>query len=125
MVLTEDDYFDYLMWINKSNPQIPIPAQVINAWTDNALLFLGFEMSAWPFRMLFRSILNEERQQTRSRDYDSLVVQLQPGDDNIQPDRARKYLEKFFSNEKFNIYWGSPNDFIKELRSQWNGGDNP
>ncbi len=125
-MLTEDDYFDYLMWINKTNPQIPIPSQVINAWTDNALLFLGFKTSEWHFRMLFRSILNEERRQTRSKGYDSLVVQIQPGDDHIQPDRARKYLEKIFPKRKsFNIYWGSPNDFIRELRRQWNGGENP
>jgi len=75
-------------------------------------------MSEWSFRVLFRSILNTERR-NQERDYKSVAVQLQPGDDNLNPERARGYLEKFFREDKLEIYWGSADDFLSELGGQW------
>ncbi len=115
LVLTEDDYFEYLMWINKPSLQIPIPKPVTDAFEKNALLFLGFRMSDWNFRLLFRSILNGERRVTREA-IDSLAVQLKQGEDYIQPERARQVLEKVFTQQRFNLYWGRSTDFLRDLR---------
>ena len=114
LVLTEDDYFDFLMWINRSNHQLPIPEEVTSAWQQNALLFLGFQLTDWNFRLLYRSILTEERSKLRP-DIRSVAVQLQPGDDNLRPVSARDYLTKYFG-DKFNIYWGSAEDYLRDLR---------
>jgi hypothetical protein len=116
LVLTEDDYFDYLMWVNKTNN--PIPTQVITAWSANALLFLGFQMSDWNFRALLRSILNEERRYSPKR-YKSVAVQIQPVEGNLRPERAYRYLEEFFLGVNIGIYWGSADDFLKELWRRW------
>lgn len=116
LVLTEDDYFEYLMWINRTDHPLHIPDVVINAWQQNALLFLGFQTTDWNFRVLFRSILSEDRRRDRP-DIRSVAVQLQPGDDNLRPDSARRYLEKYFYKD-FNIYWGNTEDFLIDLALQ-------
>ena len=58
VVLTEDDYFDYLMGV-AANKEI-IPSIVRSRLANSALLFLGFRMEEWSFRVLFRSIMNRE-----------------------------------------------------------------
>ena len=61
LVLTEDDYFDYLIGVTSRNDLIP--GVVRRALTDSALLFLGFDLDDWDFRVLFRSIMSREGQQ--------------------------------------------------------------
>lgn len=118
MVVTEDDYFEYMMWVNNPSAQVPLPEPIMTAWRDDALLFLGFQMSDWNFRVLFRSILNEERRES-IRDYRSVSVQLQPGDGYLLPEKARRYLERAFTQQKLDIYWGSGEDFLHELKDRW------
>jgi hypothetical protein len=118
-VLSEDDYFEYLMWINKPNNALPDLLKV--AWKENALLFLGFKMSDWGFRVLYRSILNEDRRreigfQPKVR---SVAVQIRPGDDNLRPEGARAYLTQFFPATMFHLFWGSSENFLAELWTQW------
>ncbi|HEX8502234.1 MAG TPA: CHAT domain-containing protein [Pyrinomonadaceae bacterium] len=115
LVLTEDDYFDYLMRVNSNDADIPVVVDA--AWCANALLFLGFQLDDWDFRVLFRSILNDERRE-KKRDYRSVAVQLSPGDANLQPGRARRYLEQYFGDAKIGTYWGSAGDFAAELRER-------
>jgi hypothetical protein len=115
IVLTEDDYFDYLMWVNNTDD---IPNVVTSAWSANALLFLGFRMDDWNFRVLFRSIMNEERRY-RPRGYKSIAVQIGPEEGSLQPQRARRYLEKFFQGANIATYWGNADDFARDLWRQW------
>lgn len=120
LILTEDDYFDYLMWLNRTEAQIP--TVVTTAWSANALLFLGFQMDDWDFRVLFRSILNEDRRYRR-REHKSIAVQITPQEGTLLPDRARRYLEEYFRGADMGIYWGSAKDFIKELGQRWQDGE--
>jgi hypothetical protein len=113
LVLSEDDYFDYLMRVNRTDAQIP-PA-VVGAWSRNALLFLGFHFEDWRFRVLFRSILNEQRR-NQGRPYHSVAVQINPDDNGVQPEAARRYLAKYFGDPNtVGIYWGSTESFLQEL----------
>jgi hypothetical protein len=113
LVLSEDDYFDYLMRINR--PDAQIPAVVERAWKQNALLFLGFHFEDWRFRVLFRSILNEQRR-NQGRPYQSVAVQINPDDGGLQPEAARRYLAKYFGDPNtVGIYWGSTDSFLQEL----------
>jgi hypothetical protein len=118
LVLTEDDYFDYMMWVNNPAAQIKVPEVIKAAWDEAALVFLGFQMNDWNFRVLFRSILDEQRRQAE-RYYRSMAVQLQPGDGYLKPESARRYLERAFTKDQLDIYWGSADDFLRELKKQW------
>jgi SIR2-like domain len=118
LVLTEDDYFDYLIGVT-SNKDL-IPGVVRRALADTALLFLGFRLEEWNFRVLFRSIMSQEGGGRRAR-YAHVAAQLDPEEGRIlEPERARKYLESYFHDSRISIYWGNVEDFAKELllRSQ-------
>lgn len=120
VVLTEDDYFDFLIGVTSNNKLIP-PA-VRRALTDTALLFLGFQLDDWNFRVLFRSIISRQGGGRRDR-YAHIAAQIEPEEGRtLEPERARRYLENYFSKgADISIYWGSSADFFKELQNQLNG----
>ncbi len=116
LVLTEDDYFDFLIGVT-SNKDL-IPAVIRRALVDAALLFLGFQIDDWNFRVLFRSIMSREGG-GRRRDYAHVAAQISPEEGRIlEPERARHYLEEYFQSEDISIYWGNVEDFTKELAKQ-------
>ncbi len=119
IVLTEDDYFDFLIGVTGNKDLIP--TAVRRALADTALLFLGYQMDDWNFRVLFRSILSQQGGGRRDR-YAHIAAQIEPEEGRIlEPERARRYLENYFSKgADISLYWGSPEDFIKELISKWN-----
>ena len=119
-VLTEDDYFDFLIHFWKERNAVP---PVVRATlTNSSLLFLGFKMHHWDFRVLFRSLLAQEGAKRRSK-HMHVAVQIDPDEDQVMdPERARDYLENYFSeftDADINVYWGSPEDFLRELKTRW------
>jgi hypothetical protein len=116
LVLTEDDYFDYLMGLTRNNDLIPV--QVRRALTDTSLIFLGFQLDDWNFRILFRSIMNRDSGSRRKR-YAHVAGQLTPNEDRLlYPERAQRYLESYFQDSDISIFWGSVEDFMHELQGQ-------
>ena len=119
-VLTEDDYFDFLIHFWKEKEAIP--SMVRAALINTSLLFLGFRMHHWDFRVLFRSLLAQEGAKRRAK-HTHVAVQIDPDDDQVvDPERARDYLENYFSDfadADINVYWGSAEDFLKELKGHW------
>jgi len=116
VVLTQDDYFDYLIDITRNNEVIPpsVRAHLV----DTALLFLGFQMSDWDFRVFFRSIMSQEGRRRRNR-LSHVAVQIDPEQERlIDPKRARDFLERYFSGTEIDIFWGSAEDFLRELLVQ-------
>lgn len=118
LVLTEDDYFDFLIGVT-SNKDL-IPKAVRAALADSALLFLGFQMDDWNFRVLFRSIMSQPGS-GRLSDYAHIAVQVTPEEDRLlAPEQARKFLETYFQQvANITVYWGNSEDFINELYQAW------
>lgn len=118
LVLTEDDYFDYLIGVT-SNKDL-IPDVVRRALADTAMLFLGFQIDDWNFRVFFRSIMSQEGRGRRGR-YAHVAVQIDPEEERIiEPEGARRYLETYFQGADMSIYWGAAADFIRELHALLN-----
>jgi hypothetical protein len=118
-VLTEDDYFDYLLGVARNKDSIP--AAVRAAMSDNTLLFLGFAVDHWSFRALFRS-LTRLMPGGRNRGYNHVAVQVNPEEGRfLDTERARTYLERAFrvENSSVQIYWGRSHDFVRELGNRW------
>jgi len=116
-VLTEDDYFDYLIGVT-SNKDL-IPPVVRRALSDTALLFLGFRLDEWDFRVLFRSLMSQEGRRRRGN-YSHVAVQIDPEESRtLEPERARRYIESYFYGADISIYWGSVEDFVQELQTLW------
>ncbi|MCA1647388.1 MAG: CHAT domain-containing protein [Chloroflexi bacterium] len=117
VVLTEDDYFQYLVAISQGDN--PIPACVSRSWNDDTLLFLGFRVDDWHFRVLFQSIMKQQGS-LRRKQRPHVAVQLDIEDGgSTDPERARDYLERYFGFEHINIYWGSCEKFIREIADLW------
>lgn len=116
IVLTQDDYFDYLIDVTRNNDIIP--TSVRSQLANTALLFLGFQLSDWDFRVFFRSIMSQEGRSRRRR-YSHVAVQIDPEQDRlVDPERARRYLERYLSGANIGIFWGRAEDFLKELLRQ-------
>ena len=75
LVITEDDYFDYLIGVTANNDLIP--PVVRRALADSALLFLGFDLDEWDFRVLFRTVMLRQGGDAR-RDYAHVAAQIDP-----------------------------------------------
>ena len=119
MVLTEDDHFDFLIGVTGNRDLIPVTVR--RALADTALLFLGFHMEDWNFRVLFRSIMNQQGGGRRKR-YAHIAAQIDPEQGRaIDPERARHYLEQYFGDADITIYWGSADDFLRELQARLAG----
>jgi len=115
MVLTEDDYYEFLMGFNANKKRTPavIPPAVLRALADTTLLMLGFSLDEWAFHGLFRMVMVQPGTARRSS---NIGVQLEPDDlHNVNPKKARKYLEKYFGDTKTKIYWGKSQDFLRQL----------
>ncbi len=115
MVLTEDNYYEFLMGFNANKKRTPavIPPAVLRALADSTLLMLGFDLDDWAFQALFRMVMVQPGTARRAS---NIGVQIEPDDlHNLNPQKAHKYLEKYFGDTKTQIYWGKSQDFLRQL----------
>ncbi|MEM9462452.1 MAG: CHAT domain-containing protein [Myxococcota bacterium] len=119
LVMTEDDYFDYLLQANAARL---FPREVESALVDNSLLFLGFRLTDWHFRVLFRLMMSLPGRE-RLKQYCHVAVQLDPElQDMADVDGAKRYLAEYFGQEaNIDIYWGSSAEFLRALHQQLAG----
>jgi hypothetical protein len=121
LVITEDQFFDYLT----KAPTIKdiVPPAVKSRLSDSALLFVGFDADSWEFRVMYRSLLQLEGMNLL-QDYEHFAVQIDPNS-ILDPSNARRYIEKYLqSKAKLRLYWGDVATFISELRKR-DPGDHP
>ena len=117
LVLTQDDYFEWLQaWIRKRETKV-LPTPVRDALTQKALLFLGYELDDWDFRVLFQGI-KAFGGNVRMRKRPHVGVQLNPELQSIEPESAQEYLESYFGEDNVTIYWGTLDSFVKRLRTE-------
>lgn len=118
LVLTEDDYFDFLMAVtrNEHSRQASIPGMVTEALASSGLLLLGFQPDDWDFRVLLKGVLKQPGSQM-SNDYTRVAVQMSPTEGSIiDPDRATHYLQTYFQSQgKLTTFWGAAQDFLNDL----------
>ena len=118
LVLTEDDYFDFLIAITRNEMinKVSIPGVITNALASSGLLLLGFQADDWDFRVLFRGILKQPGSEMGD-DCARVAVQMSPTEGQmIDPDRACKYLQGYFQSEgHISTFWGSAAQFMRTL----------
>jgi hypothetical protein len=113
LVFSEDSFFDYLIGVTQNKSLIP--GAVRAALSNSSLLFLGFQMDDWEFRVFFRFLMAQEGREMLKL-YSHASAQIEPEEDRIvDVKRARKYLEEYFESEHIGIYWGSTEEFLKAL----------
>jgi hypothetical protein len=110
MVITEDDYLDFLiaLWSDKH----VLPERIKAAFIDSTLLFLGYRLADWDFRVIFRSLVYYMR---KSSQRNHVSVQILAADDIA----LRPHFEKVYSEYKIRVYWGTCQEFIRDFKTHW------
>jgi hypothetical protein len=114
MVLTEDDYLDFL--VNTAGDPKIVPARIQQALADTSLLFIGYSLEDWNFRVLYRGLVANK---ARSARYVSVTVQLPPPTSEEKKEKQVEYLTTYFKDKGMRVYWGEARKFVQELRERW------
>ena len=121
MVLTEDDFFDYLITSSRLNLLLPA---LLSKLMESSLVFLGFRLDDWRFRVLYRLIVTQQGASALSGRC-HVGVQVNPGEQSVADvNRTIRYMTKYFQGgnssnaPSISIYWGSPADFLAQLQQQ-------
>ncbi len=121
LVLSEDDYLDFLARIVRDTSQKNpiVPRYLRKALTQSSLLLLGYRLQDWDFRVLFRGVLSTTPGSLRKF---SVALQLAPEEQHaiVSAAEAKEYLEKYFGSSNFNVEWGSSTRFVQKLWEAWN-----
>jgi SIR2-like domain len=115
MVITEDDYLDFLTQLQpepngRTNKYAMLPSYVVGALSSKSLLFAGYSLADWTFKVLFRGIRTSMPGSATKCHY---ALQL--------PRRREEqtYLARYFEKDMdVKVYWGEKEEFFRELRDR-------
>ena len=115
LVLTEDDYLDFLMAVSQGRGKDwgvdPVHDVIKGALQSSALLILGFSLPTWAFRTLYRGLIKPMPEAKLYERY--CCVQLVPNE------QEKLYLESYLRQDaRFDkVYWDEIGTFCqRELR---------
>jgi len=115
LVLTEDDYLDFL--VNVSRSQKLIPPRIQAALTSASLLFVGYRLKDINFRVIHRGLVESMDRGQREL---GVTVQITPPDGHSgDPKEAQDFLNKYFIALNVRVYWGTASQFAEDLQSRW------
>lgn len=124
IVITEDDYLDFILWITQhwqDQPNVShIATAVKGALARNSLLFIGYSQKDWTFRVLMRTI----RETGLNLAMRHVAVQLSPLNADateVDQDKVSNYLTSYFAQGRGNpvtLYWGKADSFLKDLQAR-------
>ena len=116
MVLTERDYFDFVIKLNKEDERDLLPTVIRQELPRSSLLFIGYNLQDLNFRAIFQGALSFSRRKSRKI---SVAVQIPPSISNDKKQRVVKYLDDYTKNMfEVHAYWGNTADFVKEFRQR-------
>jgi hypothetical protein len=109
-VLTEDDYLDFLMAVaqGRGKDLDPIHSEVKSALQSKALLLMGFSLSSWSFRVMYRGLIKPMPGASLYQRY--CCLQLVPNLDE------KRYYESYLTQEaNFDrVFWKDIEVFCRE-----------
>lgn len=116
IVITEDDYIDFLLSLKRPNL---LPPCVEEAFAGTTLLFLGYRLADWDFRVIFRSLVSYR---TISGSSAHISVQILPMGESFKDADRREIqdiFDKYFRKSEIRVYWGTCQEFVMDLRKRW------
>ena len=115
LVLTEDDYLNYLVAVteNFGNEHDPVHKRIRLALAESSLLLLGYSLRDWETRTLFRGLI-VPRHRLIADDPASGVVSIQLKPDAIEERYLNRYLQKY----KLEVEWRSAGEYLADLQSR-------
>ena len=114
MVLTEKDYFDFVINLNKNDGKTFLNPFIYRIITSTQLLLIGYTLKELFFRILLKSLSEKSH---LSNNVIVLPIMSTIENNNRAEEYFTKYIKDMFNADPF---WIDINDFSKELRSRWN-----
>lgn len=105
LVLTEDDYLEFLTNLVKENNLLPLPIR--EALTNTSLLFIGYRLADWNFRVMYQCLRAISR-------FSGLVVMKPPGGANEE--KVLDFYREQYRAMDLKVYWGTAREFCAEVR---------
>jgi hypothetical protein len=132
LVLSEDDYLDFLVHVSKAprtqysngHPKDPWPRQIRTALQSSYFLFLGYRHNDLSFRILLKSIGDIV---VKNLCHKYIAVQIVPPSPQRHEsfEDIKKYLETYLEAPakltKVSLYCGTHEQFVTELLEVWDG----
>ena len=130
IVITEDEYLDFLARVSRRDIGHVIPHFVTEAIAENSLLFTGFGLHDWSLRILLRSIIDRRRFNAggddgggrRGNRLQHLATELPPtGQGTRSPALAKEYMVEYFGSHSppIKIEWATLEQFAVDLAEAW------
>ncbi|MFN2285995.1 MAG: CHAT domain-containing protein [Anaerolineae bacterium] len=115
MVLTEDAHLEFTT--NIAADMQRIHPCIWAALANSSLMFLGYRLNDWGFRVLLRGLIAPQQQRRR---FKHVGVQLEPDDvcDDDLP-AVHEFMRSYFQDNEINVYVGTILQFIAELQEYW------
>ena len=113
LVLTEDDYLDFLIRISRD--QDLLPPRIRQAFADASLLFLGYRIADWDFRVLWRMLVVYLETSLKRKHISVQYVPLEENATEEQKRLAAEYLDRYFGEQNIRVFWGNCREFTAEL----------
>jgi hypothetical protein len=118
MVLTEKDYFDFVINLNREDEKELLPNIIRQELPLSSLLFIGYALQDLNFRTIFQGALSLLGRKPSGT---SVAVQIPPTIDN---DRKKNIILNYlnqYTKRIFEVYayWGNVTSFIAEFRQRW------
>lgn len=126
LVVTEDDYMEFVVNLSRQNPSLP--SKIEGRIAKGSLLFLGYKLTDWDFRTIFRIMVQYLRSNLGMGVH--VAVQLAPwGNVTSEQEkerikRAEKYLASYFQPLKVSLYLGTCQEFAADLKKRWGSHGN-
>ena len=116
MVLTERDYGDFVVYLNREEERTTLPAVIRKALAISSILFMGYSLDDADFRTLYQGVMSSLGEIKRPI---SIIILIPPTQfsDSVKEVERRGYLEvRAKSMYEVKVYWGTISDFTKKLR---------
>jgi len=115
LVLTEDDYLDFLINMDEKL----LPPRIEEAFTGASILFLGYGLNDWNFRLLFRTMVTYMQRSTIQTHVSVQLVPLGKSVPEARKKEALKYLDDYYYKLNIKVYWGTCKQFTNDLQRRW------
>jgi hypothetical protein len=114
LVLTEDHYCNFLVQVPA---QQRIPYTLREALEIRTLLFIGYGLYDWEFRVLMHALVATLR---KPFEIEHVAVQFEFEEAREADKQAvQTFLQQYFKDADINVFWGSAVQFVAELREHW------
>ncbi len=127
IVVTEDDYLDFLVNISKDlaqNPKVAgqpamLPLAIRAAIKSSTLLFVGYSLADIDFRVVLRGLVGSLEPSHRVL---NVAVQIAPNNPQRsleELEQVQTHLQQYFEwTLNIQIYWADAREFARELRTR-------